>query len=321
MSSGLLSAKANVICILKILEEYSDPNHILTSGEIRAKLEKQYGLKVDRRTLYGAIALLNDLGYDIDTYEDNKKGYYLRRRLLEPNEVALLTDAVYSFPFLTVRQSKELIEKLQNLLSVHQRKQYLNLTLVRQERKSHNRQVPWNMELLDEAIAEKKQVRFTFFEYGIDKKLHPRRKKPYVVNPYELVYTNEHYYLVCNTVGHENTSLYRMDLIRDIKKLDTPWSRKPEDKSEIRNAVYAFIGKPEPIMMHCDKDILVYVIDKFGTDIQVSPRDEKTVTVSVTVPPKGVKFWALQYLPHVEVVQPQWLRDEIVEALSQSRYS
>lgn len=321
MPSGLLSAKAYAICILKILEEYSDPNHILTMGEIRARLEKEYGLKADRRTVYSSITLLNDLDYDISVFDENKKGYYLRRRLLEPNEVVLLTDAVYSFPFLSVKQSKELIKKLQSLLSVHQRKRYLNLTVVQQDRKSDNRQVSWNMELLDEAIAEKKQVSFTFLEYRTDKRLHPRREAPYVVNPYELVYTNEHYYLVCNTVGHENTSLYRMDLIRDIKKLDTSWSRKPEDKSEIRNAVYAFIGEPEPIMMYCDKDILVYVIDKFGTDIQVSPRDEKTVTVSVTVPPKGVKFWALQYLPHVEVVQPQWLRDEIVKSLCQSRYS
>lgn len=317
----MLSTKANVICILKILQEYSDEQHILTMKDIISKMESLYGLKADRRTVYSAIALLNDLGYDVSTFEENKVGYFLRGRQLEPSEVSLLTEAVYSFPFLPAKQSERLIDKLQNVLSVHQRKRYRHLSVVRQDRKTDNRQVFWNMELLDEAIAEKRQVSFTYLRYEEDKKLHPRREKPYTVNPYEMVYMNEHYYLVCNSVGHEGTTLYRMELIRDIKKLETKWDRAPGNKSEVRKAVYAFSGEPERVMLLCEKGILGDVIDKFGSDVQVSPHDDTRLTVSFTVPPKGVKFWALQYLPYVEVVQPQWLRDEIVESLSKSRYN
>lgn len=37
-------------------------------------------------------------------------------------------------------------------------------------------------------------------------------------------------------------------------------------------------------------------------------------------PPRGIKFWALQYLPYVELLQPLWLRDEIIESIGKNKY-
>lgn len=316
----MITERANAICLLEILREYSDEQHILSMKELISKLNAIYGLKPDRRTVYSAVALLIDLGYDISIYEDNGIGYYLRSRDFEQPEVLLLMDAVYAFPFIPVRQSEELIHKLQKLLSAHQRKQYRHLTIVRQDRKTDNRQVFLNLELLDEAITEKKQVSFYYLAYGLDKKLHPRRNYAYIVNPYGLVYMNERYYLVCNRSGYPETSLYRLDLIKDIKVLDNQWGKKPEHRKEIQDAVYAFTGKPKNVTLHCDKGVLGDVLDKFGTAIRVFERDEETVTVIFNAPPRGIKFWALQYLPYVEVVEPQWLRDEIIESIQQNKY-
>ena len=90
----MLTEKANAICLLEILREYSDAEHILPMRDIVTKMQAIYGLKPDRRTVYGAAALLIDMGYDISLYEDNGVGYYLRSRELEQSEVLLLTDAV-----------------------------------------------------------------------------------------------------------------------------------------------------------------------------------------------------------------------------------
>ena len=112
----MLTEKANAICLLEVLKEYSDAEHILPMREIIAKMQSLYGIKIDRRTVYGAVALLIELGYDISLYEDNGVGYYLRERELEPSEVLLLTDAVYSFPFIPARQTEQLVQKLQKQL-------------------------------------------------------------------------------------------------------------------------------------------------------------------------------------------------------------
>ena len=135
----MLTEKANAICLLEVLKEYSDAEHILPMREIIAKMQSLYGIKIDRRTVYGAVALLIELGYDISIYEDNGAGYYLRSRELEQSEVLLLTDAVYSFPFIPAKQTEQLVQKLQKQLSIHQRKRYRYLTISRQDRKTDGR--------------------------------------------------------------------------------------------------------------------------------------------------------------------------------------
>jgi len=316
----MLSTRANTICLLEILKEFSDEHHILPMSELISKMSIVYGLNVDRRTVYSSMALLIELGYDISIYEDNGVGYYLRGREFDQTEIMLLTDAVYSFPFIPAHQSEHLIKKLQNHLSTHKRKLYRHMTLVRDERKTDNRQVFLNIELLDEAISNKQQVSFVYLSYGTDKKLHPRRSKEYIVNPYGITYMNERYYLICNLSGFEKTSLYRIDLIKDVKNLDSKWDRSPGSKSEVSKAIYAFTGESERIVMHCDANIIGDVIDKFGTSIHINTVNEKTVEVSFDAPPRGIHFWALQYLRHVEVKKPLWLRDEIIESINKNKY-
>ena len=313
----MLTEKANAICLLEVLKEYSDAEHILPMREIIAKMQSLYGIKIDRRTVYGAVALLIELGYDVSLYEDNGVGYYLRDRELEPSEVLLLTDAVYSFPFIPARQTEQLVQKLQKQLSVHQRKKYRHLTVARQGRKTGNRQVFWNIEQLDEAITRKKKVTLDYLHYGYDKRQHPTAT--YTLSPYEMVYTNEHYYLICVPDHDPHTRLYRIDRMKDIQILDDPRCEAVA-RQEAQNAVYAYVGAPERIVMYCDRAILDDVIDRFGTEVQIRERDENTFTASFTAPPRGVKFWALQYLPYVEVVEPAWLREEIIESLGKNKY-
>ena len=76
----------------------------------------------------------------------------------------------------------------------------------------------------------------------------------------------------------------------------------------------------ERVVLHCDRAVLDDVLDRFGTDIQVFERNEQTFTAVLTTPPRGVRFWALQYLSFVEVAEPAWLRQEIIEVLKVNHY-
>ena len=49
----MLTEKANAICLLEVLKEYSDAEHIFAMREIIAKMQSLYGIKIDRRTVYG----------------------------------------------------------------------------------------------------------------------------------------------------------------------------------------------------------------------------------------------------------------------------
>lgn len=318
----MLTEKAIAICLLEVLNEYSDEKHILSMGEITSKIEQLYGLKPDRRTIYSALETLVELGYDISFYKENGKGYYIRDRHLEVSEVHLLSDAVCAFPFISERQTSQLLKKIQSLVSVHDRRNIKNLTVIRADQKTINKQVFYNIEMLDEAIEKKMKVTFDYYDYGVDKQLHKRREKKYKVNPYGLVYSNEHYYLVCIMSRQENASMYRLDRMQNIEITDIPLDARDdgfEPHTVANDAVYAHTGKTERIEMLVDKKIINDVIDKFGSDVLIS-EDEDRLRVTINASVKGMRYWALQFLESVEIVEPISLRNEILELLKNNRY-
>lgn len=319
----MLPEKANIICLLKILREYSDLNHPIPMREIIEKMEKLYGIKPDRRTIVSGIDTLIRLGYEISSYGENKKGYYLISRDFEPGEIYFLMDAVYSFPFITERQSLDLIRKLKDQLSIYERKNLHYLNIVRDGRKTLNRQVLYLVEELDRAIKEGLKVRFTYLKYNKEKELVPRREKKYTVNPYSMVYTNEKYYLLCSLVYQENLSLYRLDRMKDLEitsyKIDeNKDDRKP--KEEIKGAVHAFLGQPERIKIVCETHILDHLIDSFGRDIDIKEKEDGNLEANFTAPAQGIVFWGLQYLPYAEVIEPVWVREKIIESIKKNKY-
>lgn len=301
--------------ILKILEKHSDSDHILTMGEIVNKTRN----KPDRRTVYKMIQSLISYGYDISTYADNGKGYYLIRDINE-SEINLLTNAVYSFPFISSEHTNELVNKLRNLLSKSKQKNYTHLTLSDKDKKVDNQEVFNNIEIIDEAIEKNRKISFYYYKYGFDKKLQLHRNEPFVMNPYRVVYSNQHCYLVCNLCGHNGTAMYRIDRIKDVEILKEKRDKQPPDESEYKNTLYGFAGEQELIVLKCDNKVLTEIIDQFGTDITLIPHQDETFTAYIRISPKGIVYWALQFMKHVEVVEPLWLRKEITDTINNSKY-
>ena len=111
-----------------------------------------------------------------------------------------------------------------------------------------------------------------------------------------------------------------MPLMKNIQILEDEWTMPPTNSGESKNSIYAFAGTPEYITVRCDNLILDDVIDRFGTEIWIREIDENHFQFKVFIPPHGIKFWALQYLPYAEVLEPQWIRDEIVDSLKDNKY-
>ena len=320
----MLTEKAITICLLEVLREYSDESHILSMNDITSKINQLYGLNPDRRTIYSSLETLAELGYDVSFYKENGKGYYIRDRQLEASEAHLLSDAVCSFPFISEKQTAQLLKKIHSFVSVHERRNIKNLTVIRANQKTINKQVFFNIEMLDEAIEKRVKVTFDYFDYGVDKQLHKRREKKYKVNPYGMVYSNEHYYLVCVMSRQDRVSMYRLDRIQNIEITDIPLDEREsgfDPHVAVKNAVYAFTGQAETIELLVERKVLNDVIDKFGINLITSEENDGRIRVIVNASRMGMKYWALQYLENAEVVAPQDLRDEIMRTIESSRYN
>ncbi|MDO5331775.1 MAG: WYL domain-containing protein [Bacillota bacterium] len=314
--------KANMLCILSILEEYSDENHILTQKEIIAKMQTLYDRKVDRRTIYAALDALEDFGYEISRYEANGKGYYIQERKFSSAEIKLLIDAIYSCQYISPRQTEELLTKLRSFLSVHERKNFNYTNIIAPDKKSPNSEMFLNIEIIDEAINDKKKISFIYLDYDYDKTLKPRRKELYIANPYIMVCDSANYYLVAITNRHSDIGYYRIDMMKDIKVLDESIdvSKKDAKLDSVKKVVYAFSGQPVSVHLHCDKTALRYVIEKFGKDIIIQKNADGSFDAMFKAAPKGVVYWALQYLDSVEVVSPKEIRDEVKKIIKDNKY-
>ncbi len=322
MLNEKLTDKANTLCLYRILAQYSDDEHVLTMRDIMARYEADYSMKIDRRTVYSSIETLKKLGYDVSDYEENRRGYYLRTRLFEPSEVRLMMDAVYSLNSIPQKQTADLIEKLQSTCSIHQKKLYRHLFASEPDKKTPNRSVFFNIDVLETAIAERKMVEFTYMQYGLDKRLHARRKEKYAVSPYSMVCDNKKYYLLCLKEGKEELSFYRIDLMKDIRVTDRPLEVSPAkiDLGTARKTVYAFSGSPVDIVLRCRNSAIGAVVDEFGTGVKIETSTDGCFIAKLRAAPQGVLYWTMQYLNEVEILEPESMRRKAIEMIKNNPY-
>ncbi len=314
--------KSNMLCILNILREYTDENHIISTSEIIDKMERLYMRKVDRRTVYGCIDALSDFGYEISTYAENKNGYMLISRDFTIAEIRLLIDAIYSCEYISKKQTEELLQKLRSFLSSYERKYYSYTNIIAPDKKSPNPEVFLNIEILEEAINSKKQVSFTYMDYDYDKTLKPRRDRPYIVNPYAMICEGSHYYLALISQGHREPSFYRIDMMKDIRILDEniEYTKREAKLDSLNKVVFAHTGTPRRVSLHCKKRVLRYVIEQFGSDISIKEKPDGSFEASVLTATEGLIYWALQYLQDLEVLSPPDVREKVISAIRENPY-
>ena len=158
--------------------------------------------------------------------------------------------------------------------------------------------------------------------YGPDKKLHPKRKKEYVMNPYQMVATNGKYYLICNYDKYDNLVNYRVDHITNIRILDK--ARKPLKELKegelnlprhMAEHVYMYSGDSIRAKFKAKNYLIDQIVDWFGIDVKITPVDNEECMAEVYVNKEAFFCWALQYSLHTEVIEPQDMRDRISKAV------
>ena len=304
--------------LLKTLQEYTDEDHILSTKEIMMLLEENYGLEIERRTLYANVDMLKSFGYKISTWQENGYGYYMEEHQFDKSEVLLLCNAIHSSHFISAKESKQMIDKLLAALSLQQREEYTDQVFLPNHQKTNNNVLLKTISLVSSAIRDRHAISFTYLKYDENKKLVPRREEPYVVEPRYIVYQDSRPYLIATSDHHDGFANYRIDRIKDLKISDTKFSvlRKDQDAYEYsKNMYYMFNDAQTSAVIRCEHRILDHVIDTFGTDCMIIPADDDHFDVHIKGCETGVILFAQQYLDAVAVVEPESLREEMQRRL------
>ena len=312
--------KLALIRIWKILKDYSDFDHPLTQEDIAVKLQNEYGIILERKAISRNISLLKEAGIDI---ESRRAGSYLECRDFEDSELHMLIDGVLSSKYITAKHSKDIINRLCGLSNKYFRSNVKHIHSVNDWYKTDNQALFYNIELIDTAIEEGKQVHYDYNKYGTDKKLH--KSSHQYVTPYLMVLHNQRYYLMAYSEYWGNMVFHRLDRITNmivVDKKGTPIRNVPGYESGINykelssTMPYMYTDRPEHIDFIADIGIIDQIIDWFGSDIRIVNADEESkAKVSVKASPKAMVHWAMQYMDHVEITAPESVRNRIRESL------
>ena len=245
------------------------------------------------------------------------------------SELRLIIDSLLCSKHISEKQMKMLVAKIKGIGNKYFSNKMRHVTALRQA-SPENADLFLNVEMLDEAINDKKQVAFLYHDYGVDKKMHPRtnsegKAKEYIVNPYQLITANGRYYLIGNYDKHDNIAHYRIDRIKRVRILDT-FAKKTdrvvgfekgfELPTYMAEHLYMFGGECGMVTFKAKKYIINDIIDWFGTDVSFFNESEDEICVATRVNYHAMKYWAMQYGYHVTVTSPPSLVEDIKNELT-----
>ena len=312
--------KLALIRIWQILKDYSDDRHPLTQEHIANLLEQDYGIILERKAISRNISLLKEAGADI---ESQKGGCYLALRDFEDAELRMLIDGILSSKHITAKHSRDLIDRICALSNRYFKANIRNIHSVNDWSKTDNQAIFFNIEQIDTAIEQGRQLHYDYNKYGIDKKLHKSSQQ--YVSPYQMILHNQRYYLMAYSEYWGNMVFHRLDRMTNMSILDkpaTPLRSLPGYENGINykdlssTMPYMYTDTPENIDFIADEHIVDQIIDWFGRDIRIMPtEDEQKLRIHLKASPQAMVHWALQYLPYVEVESPDSLRAKIRDTL------
>ena len=300
--------KLKILYILDYLRKNSHEETPVRAAELIAMLEK-HGIGCDRKTIYSDIAALQEFGIDILSSPGRNGGYYIASEGFDLAELKLLIDAVQSSRFLTEKKTRELIEKLCSLCNEHDARLMRRNVLVSGRVKSMNESIYYNVDAIQDAIFQNRQITFRYFDWDINRQRRYRDRE-YVASPYGLCQENENCYLLALSERHGITS-YRVDRMMDIQQTAQPRVPCPEltGKALVEHANRLFqmyAGEMRDVKLRFHRDLLGAVIDRFGKDSMLIPDGEEhfNITVKVAVSPMFLS-WIIGFGSKAQILYPE----------------
>lgn len=313
--------KLKLLYIIKMLEENTDEQHVMSTSEIIERLAAN-DIHSERKSIYDDIEKLRDFGYDIIAVSGRQGGgYYLASREFELPELKLLVDAVQSSRFITTRKSRELIKKLEQKAGKHDAGKLQRQVYVAGRIKTENESVYYSIDNIHRAIQENHQIRFTYMDWNLKKQLVPRENGEKKVSPWALIWQDENYYLAAFDSEDRIIKHYRVDKMGKVEVLSENREGVEQfstiDVTTYTNQTFGMYGGREEIVtLQMPNRLIGVVLDRFGKDADIRSMEDGTFRIRAKVAVSGQFYgWLAGIGREVSIVSPAVVRDAYAEYL------
>ena len=321
-------SRTRLLHILSILETETNASYGLTLQEICQILFEKYPEQFcSEQRIRDDISVLQGLSEEklmafelkYESGPHNQRKYKLYRPKFGLNEARMVFDSISISQFLSQAQKNSLISQLEGFLSrseVQQLKQHVRVRPCLMQ----NEMLPQTLQVIYRAIDEQKCLYFDYSRFDITGRQQIRKSYRHIC-PIQVVWEQEHYYLVAINPEHaENDQQrnYRIDRMRNVTFDTGEWKRV--NKLGFSYGQFDMFSSKEKriVTFRVHQDLLDMVFETFGTNIICRPDDERQgwIVFSAEVELSGgFDRWVLRQTDKIEVLAPPSVRNRIDQLL------
>ena len=346
--------------VLEYLMKNSDMGHAVAAADIIDYLVNDCGIEAERRSIYRDIDDINKVLYMLENdctfdeavealegeygeedkfivYDKSLKGFCVRQRKYDLNDVRLLAECVYSARFIDEKRAKRLAKLTGGLVSQWQADTILHDAFLVDRSKTTNTAVYYSVGTINEAMSHgtgavrhtPEKISFKYLKYSINDtvQMAERRKgAKYVVSPYKLLINDGNYYLLAYSDRYKDMRTYRVDRMKEVTRTGLPREGEEQFRAlDIENYTQRvfgmFGGDRRWLTIRFINPLLDVVVDRFGTKgVTYQKHDESHFTVTVEVEISDQFFsWLCGFGSKAKILSPDFVVEEFVEFLDKIR--
>ena len=321
-------SRARLLHVLSILEMETNVSCGLTLQEICQKLFGKYPEeRCSEQRVRKDISILQALSVEklvpfelkYESGPHNQRKYKLYRPTFGLNEARMVFDSISISQFLSPAQKNSLISQLEGFLSQSEVRQLKQRVRVR-PCLMQNEQLPQTLQVIYQAIDEQKCLYFDYSRFDIAGR-QQIRKTYHHIRPIQVVWEQEHYYLVAINPEHSESDQqrnYRIDRMRNVAFDTGEWNRV--NKLGFSYGQFDMFSSKEKqiVRFRVHQDLLDMVFETFGTNIICRPDDERQEWIVFSAEVElsaGFDRWVLRQTDKIEVLAPPLVRNRIEQLL------
>lgn len=349
--------------VLQYLLKNTDEDHVATAPGIVDFLREECNIIAERRSIYRDIEEINAVhlmleeectiedaekmlaGDDADdlrliVYDPHQKGFYVRQRHFDLNDIRLLAECVYAAKFVTEGQGKRLVEVVCDFVSEHQAESIRHNAFLTDRVKTNNKSVMNNIAVINQAMSRRvegqphqpEQIAFKYLKHELNHltdTVERRKGKDYIANPFALLINDGNYYMLVYDETVKNgppVRTYRVDRMRDVRRNGTPregdaFFRTFDLKGYAQHAFGMYGGKPRRVTIRFIPPLLDTMVERFGTkDVIYGKPDDRHFSVTAMVDVSDQFYgWLLGFGKKVKLTYPPELVEDFQAYLDKIR--
>ena len=293
--------KIKLLKLMELLRQETDENHPITTSEICRRLGEM-GITCERRTVGKDMKVLREQGFEImSELKGHENSYWIADRSFELPELKILMDAVQAALFIPEKKSEELVAKIAALGGSHQA-ELLRGNIIRfNTRKHSNQSIFYNVQAIEEAIQQKRQLSFRYYDLDENlEKVYRMEGGSYHAEPVSLIYEDNNYYMLSYSRKYVHSIIYRVDRMDQVRVEDDPLSNDAIERIEgtgslVESAFRMYQGESKLVTIQFHDTLIGLLYDKFGESLEIRRIGDRLCEANVEVqisPP----FWGWLFM-------------------------